>query len=259
MGMASRVFNKKMSLEKEIKDVYAKFSLGEPTEPTATWQTTTPIVLQKANTGTIENTGTVTLQVAAAAANPTNTILINVTGTAAAIVITVTPNNGTNNTATPVPLTTAQLVEFISTGAVTGKTVTVTDSGSLLLIPYAATGGDATNLADGGEGDGLVASWGGASDTITNSSVAGIASIVRNAMGDYSIILQDAYHDLKNFKAIILDSTARDLRVQLKSESVSNSSTKEVRFLLLSNATPVNPPTDLIFLVKLELKNTSVV
>lgn len=42
--------------------------------------------------------------------------------------IIITPNDGTNNGSTAVNLTTAELVELINNGSVTGKNVTITDS-----------------------------------------------------------------------------------------------------------------------------------
>lgn len=147
------------------------------TAATATWATTAPITLTSVATGTARNNNTVTLQVLAAAANPTNTVLAAFTGTAAAIVVTITPNDGTNNSATPVNMTTAQLVELINTGAVVGKSVTVTDASSRRAL-QTATGGGATNLADGGQGDGLVATFSGG----TASSDADIAA-AQSAMG----------------------------------------------------------------------------
>lgn len=136
-----------------------------PTAATASWTTTAAITLTDREKGTARNTNTVTLQVAAAAANPTNTILAMWSGTSAAMVLTITPNDGTNNGGTPVNLTTAELVQLFNEGSVTGKTVTVTDA-SFFMRKQSASGGDATNLADGGEGDGLVATFsGGAAGT----------------------------------------------------------------------------------------------
>lgn len=256
MGLASRVFNRKQALEKEVKDVYAKILIGDPTAPTLTLDTTTPIVLTKSSVGTVANTGTVEIQVSAPAANPTDTVLANVTGTAAAIVITIVPNDGTNNTATPVPLTTEELAELLDTGSVVGKTVTVTDAGSLLANIASATGGDTTDLAEDGEGDGETGSWSGGVDDITNQSVLGIASVERNDVGDYSINLDERWFSLKSFKCARLNSSAEDISIQLHSESVNN--TKEVRFLTQSGTTPTDPASGTVLLIKLELKNSGV-
>lgn len=125
---------------------------------TASIATTTPIVLTSVAVGPARNTNTFTINVNAAAANPTNTILVSFTGTAAAISCTVTPNDGTNNSATPVNLTTANLVQLISSGIVTGKTITLADASSLRVL-QTATGGDTTALADTGEGDGDIGTF----------------------------------------------------------------------------------------------------
>lgn len=137
-----------------------KIGGAAPGAATASLATTAAITFTDRAKGTARNTNTITLQVAAAAANPTNTILAVWSGTSAAMVITITPNDGTNNGAVPVNLTTAELVQLFNEGLVTGKTVTVTDA-SFFMRLQSASGGDATNLADGGEGDGLVATFSG--------------------------------------------------------------------------------------------------
>ncbi len=139
-------------------------SFGPATAATATLDLTTDIILTSVAVGEARNTETFTLQVLAAAANPTDTILADFTGTAAAIICTITPNDGSNNGATPVDLTTAELAELINTGAVAGKTVTITDASTLRAL-QTATGGDATVLADAGEGDGEVATFAGGDDS----------------------------------------------------------------------------------------------
>ena len=125
---------------------------------TAVWETTTPIILTSVAAGAARNGTTYTLSIAAAAANPTDTVLASFTGTSSAITLQITPNNGTNNGGTPVNLTTEEVAELINTGAVVGKTVTVTDGSSLRALTT-ATGGNTTNVVDGGEGDGLVATF----------------------------------------------------------------------------------------------------
>lgn len=127
---------------------------------TATLNLTADIILTSVALGPSRNTNTLTTTVAAAAANPDDTVLVDFSGTAAAITVTITPNDGTNNGAVPVDLTTAELVELINTGAVVGKTVTLTDTSSFRAL-QTATGGDATALADAGEGDGTVATFAG--------------------------------------------------------------------------------------------------
>lgn len=153
--------------------------------------TTSPITLTSVATGAARNTNTFTVQVLPAAANPTNTVLASFTGTAAAITVTITPNDGTNNAATPVNLTTAQLAELINTGAVAGKSVTVVDASSRRILQTAA-GGGAANLADGGEGDGVVGTFAGG---VTNHDANLIPA--KAAMGSESMSA-DTYDCLKH-------------------------------------------------------------
>ena len=145
------------------------------TAATGVLDITNDITLTSVAKGTARNTTTFTLQVLTAAANPTNTILFAFTGTAAAIICTVTPNAGTNNTATPVPVTSADLVQLITAGIVTGKVPTITDLSSLRAL-QTATGGGSADLVDAGEGDGVVATFsGGLASTLNIVDVETIA------------------------------------------------------------------------------------
>lgn len=142
--------------------------------------TTTPIVLTKvvgARPGVVGNGDTFTTEVLVAAPNPTLTILAAFTGTAAATVCTITPNDGTNNAATPVDLTTAELAELITTGAVVGKTVTITDVGNL-RNDQTATGGGAAVLVNAGEGDSITASFAGGVNTAVTLTTAELAELI---------------------------------------------------------------------------------
>jgi hypothetical protein len=103
------------------------------------------VVFVKIATGAGPNGETYRVVYNAAVANPTNTILADWTGSTSAAVLTITPNNGTNNGAVPVGLTSAELVELQNTGAVVGKSVTVTGSPTL-RTHSAAYGGSTTAL-----------------------------------------------------------------------------------------------------------------
>lgn len=131
---------------------------------TAVLNITSDITLTSVASGAARNDQTFKTVVNAAAANPTDTVLVAFTGSAAAIIATITPNDGTNNTATPVDLTTAELVELINSGVVVGKTVTLTDASSLRAL-QTATGGGAAALAAGGEGDDVTATFSGGVDS----------------------------------------------------------------------------------------------
>jgi len=126
----------------------------------AVWDLTADVTLTSVAAGSARNDETVTIEVEAAAANDDDEVLVAFTGTSDDITVTVTPNDGTNNGTTPVDLTTEELVELINTGAVAGKTVVITDASSLRELQTAA-GGDTTDLADAGEGDGAVATFSG--------------------------------------------------------------------------------------------------
>jgi hypothetical protein len=125
---------------------------------TATLDLTADITLTSVAQGRARNTNTFKTIVNAAAANPTNTILVSFTGTTAAIIATITPNDGTNNGSTAVNLTTAELVGLINTGVVAGKTITITDASSFRAL-QTATGGGAQNLVASGEGDDVTATF----------------------------------------------------------------------------------------------------
>lgn len=133
---------------------------GSLTKASATLDLTADIVLTSATSGRARNSNTFKIVVAAAAANPTNTILASFTGTSTEIVCTVTPNDGSNNGSTAVNMTTSDLVEMINNGSITGKTVTITDTDSLRTL-QTATGGGAQNLANSGEGDNVTAAFSG--------------------------------------------------------------------------------------------------
>lgn len=255
--MGSPIFNSRQALENEVKDIYSLITVGAQVAATAVADLTNDITYTSVATGTGRNTNTITIQVAAAAANPTNTILAVFTGTSAAITITITPNDGTNNGAVAVNMTTAQLRELITTGAVAGKTVTITDASSLRAL-QTATGGGAQNLADAGEGDGVVATFsaGGAADP-TLSIDRGASSIVRNGAGDYTLTLHKNYFALKYMRATFYSSTATDARLQIHTETVATDA--KVRFLILAGTTPFDPINGSQIQVKLEVKNSGVI
>jgi len=289
---------------------------------TGTLATTTPIVLTKVVFGEVTNGYTVTTAINAAAANPTDTILCDVTGTAAAITITITPNDGTNNGATPVDLTTAELAELITNGTVVGKTVTVTDAGSLLDDQTAtgggadvvvaagegdaltalfaggvntavtlttaevvelintggvvgknvtvtdasllralatATGGDTTDIANGGEADIAAQTFAGATD-FTEDNTYGIYSVGLTAAGTIRIYLDDKYVALRYFGATLFDATARDFTTQIKAYDVNPSSGRAyIDFYTLTGGTATTIPTSAKIVIDIDIKNTTVI
>lgn len=253
---AARIFSRKQALEKEIKDLYLEFTVGDRVAATATLAVTDPIELTSVALGSARNTNTFTVQVAAAAANPTDTVLAVFTGTAAAIVCTITPNDGTNNSDTPVDLTTEELVELINSGEVVGKEVTVTDASSLRALQTATGGGDDA-LADAGEGDAVVGTFaGGGADAPTIVSGQGFASVEWSATGTFLITLSDKYPSVKYIKAIIKSTTAQDFRSQVKATAVDTGPT--VTLMTTTGATAADPANGTKVHVKMEMKNTAV-
>lgn len=167
---------------------------------TATLNLTNDVIISTTTDTSARNTNTFTLQVAAAAANPTDTILATTSGTSAATVLTITPNDGTNNTATPVDLTTAELAELIATGSVVGKTVTVTDASSL-LDNLTATGGGAQALADSGEGDGVVGTFsGGSADAAVDLTTEELVELINTGAVDGKTV---TVTDASNLRALV--------------------------------------------------------
>jgi hypothetical protein len=256
--MANRTFNDKQALEKQIKELYFDAAYVALVAASGVLTLTADITVTAVTGGTTANDATITIAVNAAAANPTDTVLAVVTGTSAAILITITPNDGTNNGATPVPLTTAELRELVATGTVGAKTVTLTDVGSL-LDEITATGGGATDLATGGEGDAVVATLAGGVDvafTLLNSY--GISSITQKGVGNYRIYLQDKYYFLKMLDIIVLDSTERDFTFQIEDFDIGATAPYiDIFCLTAGTATTLLDGTRI--LGSINLKNTTVI
>ena len=93
--------------------------------------------------------------------------------------------------------------------------------------------------------------------TLVAGASYGAASISRSTNGTYALTLSDKYNALKYADGCFLSSSAQDIRVQISSETVN--STKVVNFLTLTGATPTDPASGKVLILKLELKNTSVV
>ena len=254
--MASRNFNRKQCLEKEIKDLYLEANYKALIQASASLATTSAIALTKAAGGAADNGYTFKTVVNAAAANPTNTVLVAFTGTAAAIVCTITPNDGTHNSATPVNLTTAQLVTLINNGSV--ATVTLTDSGSLRPL-QTATGGNTTVLAHAGNGDNVTATFsGGQNEAIKIVSKWGISSLVENS-GYYRLSLEDEYAALKFFDLAVENTVAADQVFQIKAVRIVGTKTPYIDFIVIKSGSAAIFQNNDNIKILVEVKNTSVV
>jgi hypothetical protein len=251
--MANRNYSDMQALPKEVKTLFGKATYTAGVAATATLNLTNDIVLTKV--ALAADTGTFKTIVNAAAANPTNKVLIAFTGTAAAIICTVTPNDGTNNSATPVALTTAELREMITTGLVSGKSLTITDASALRAL-QTATGGGAAALTAGGEGDDVTATF--ASGVTASFALAtgylGITSVTQVANSTYRITLQDNYYSLLGINVISLFATEVAHTFQLKSESVSSGTLD-----IILQSSDVNLTNAEVIFFTIFVKNTSVI
>ena len=160
---------------------------------TGTLDLTADIVLTNTSKG--EDAKTFTLAIEAAAANPADTVLAVFTGTESAVTLTITPNDGTNNAAAAVNITTAQVASLISSGTVPGLNVTVTDAKGL-RASQTATGGGAQNVANAGEGDNVVAEFSGTHLAQFHVSGAGITAKLETVTAQRVTIQATAANDL---------------------------------------------------------------
>lgn len=93
--------------------------------------------------------------------------------------------------------------------------------------------------------------------TLSTVSTSGVASIVRNSAGNYTLTLQDKYISLKSVQISHLASSAQDLQFQLLSETVD--STKTISFVCQTDATATDPASGTTLLIQINLKNTTAV
>lgn len=263
MSLASRDFKIQQCFESEIKELFLKSTYTAGVAATASLATTSAITLTQVQAafGKVAHNGyTFKTVIAAAAANPTNTVLVAFTGTAAAIVCTITPNDGTNNSVTPVTVTEANLVELINTGLITAKTPTITDASSLRIL-NTATGGSTNVLAASGNGDNVTATFAsGVSQSMTTTvgQVQGITSITEVAVGTYRITLDDLYYGgLKFAKFRVLGATARNNKFQIKADTTATASSQYLDIFNLVTATATNLNDGDALMGHLELKTVT--
>ncbi len=247
--MAERNFNAKQALESEIKDLYAKFESAAPVA--ASVVLIFAYTITATDVGAERNGDTFELVVNAPAANPADTVLLTLTGTEDAVVATVTPNDGTNNGAVAVAVTGLEFVEAMNTGAISGKNLTLLDTGSLRTKQTLANGSGSPMPPSDDTGT----LTGGVDGGVTAVSTVGFAKIERTGVGEFTLTLQDAYFALRSADAIVQSATAMDVGWQLTSQAVNDSSDKTVVLQASAGASPVEIDGEV--LVKLELKNSS--
>lgn len=97
----------------------------------------------------------------------------------------------------------------------------------------------------------------GSSGAPTLTTGHGITSITRNSTGDYTLVLQDKYVSLKCVSGTFEKTTGEDIRLQMKSETVS-ATTKAINFLTLTSASATDPSSGAKLYLRIDVKNTSV-
>jgi len=93
--------------------------------------------------------------------------------------------------------------------------------------------------------------------TIDSAASKGIASIVRDATGDYTITLDEPYNSLLMVDIMVLEADDTDITHQVISQAVSNA-TPTVKVGFHAAATPIDPPDGSDIYVRITVKNSSV-
>lgn len=96
----------------------------------------------------------------------------------------------------------------------------------------------------------------GASGAPTLTRGLGIQSITRDSAGVYIVMLQDAYNRLMHVDIKQVVATAEDLTFQVEAEDVDGA--KTIQFRCLAAATETDPSSGSRLLIKIDVRNTSV-
>ena len=135
----------------------------------------------------------------APAANAGEAVIVTFSGTQDAIVCTITPDDAV------LTITTAEVAELVNTGAVDGKTITLSDPDNLRTL-QTATGGSAQAMTAGavGTGDESIATFaagGGTAiaDVMQTSGVAAISS------SEFKVVLVDSSNAIHRTMTVSLD------------------------------------------------------
>lgn len=93
--------------------------------------------------------------------------------------------------------------------------------------------------------------------TLDSNKSVGVTSITRDSAGVYVVTLDDKYNNLLFFNVQMLEATAEDITFQVESEAVATS--KTIQFQCKAAAVETDPSDGSVLLIKIDLKNTSVV
>ena len=91
--------------------------------------------------------------------------------------------------------------------------------------------------------------------TLNTAKSKGIASIVRNGAGDYTITLSDVYNAHMFTNLMLLDATSRDLTFQLLA---ADASAKTIQFVVHAAASATDPTSGDVVLAEITMKRSSV-
>lgn len=93
--------------------------------------------------------------------------------------------------------------------------------------------------------------------TLNANKSLGVASVTRDSAGVYIVTLEDKYNELLFFHAVMLEATAEDITFQIESQDVA--SAKVIKFQCKAADVETDPSNGSVLLLKIDLKNTSVV
>lgn len=96
--------------------------------------------------------------------------------------------------------------------------------------------------------------------TLNQSASKGVASVVRNSAGQYTITLQDKYNSLLHMNVLQDSGTSAPAApfVVLEAENVSSAKTLVIQCRAVDNSTATDPANGESMLVKITLSNSSV-
>ena len=95
----------------------------------------------------------------------------------------------------------------------------------------------------------------GAVGAPTVDRAKGVATVVRNAAGDYTVTMRDKWFLLMGARVTLVDNTARDFTFQAANDLLSTSKTVDV--FALTGGVKTELPSGSKLLIELDLRNSS--
>lgn len=97
----------------------------------------------------------------------------------------------------------------------------------------------------------------GTSGAPTLVSGLGVADIERNAAGDYTLTLEDAYNKLLHFDGIVENTSGEDINFQVDEVDLSNSA-KTISFYTVTGGSATDPADEDVIRLFIAVRNSSV-